>query len=120
MKLYRGQEYGRPVGRWWTSDLEDARGYARSRGRNRCWIVLSIDVDARRLRAYLFDRTPTRQTYNITLHRLARITSAVRIVDGFLEVARNDNAANSEELTAKPMRVHPVAGSHTRNIEKTQ
>lgn len=43
--IYRGQIYGEPVGKWWTSDLHEAEQFAMSRGGNRTWVVLAIDED---------------------------------------------------------------------------
>jgi hypothetical protein len=70
MKLYRGQAYGAPVGDWWTSDIEYARGHIRAK--ERAWVILEIDapvgVEAGEVRFK-----------NLREHALA-----VRIVDGLV------------------------------------
>lgn len=87
MRLYRGQKYGEVVGEFWTSSKEDARSYAMSRGGNREWVVLQVEVDARKLRSFLFDSHRGVTTYHVPVSMLAMFHShAVRVVDGFIDI----------------------------------
>ena len=42
--VYRGQSYGAPVGLWWTSNLDEARSFARARA-GHAYVILALDED---------------------------------------------------------------------------
>jgi hypothetical protein len=88
--IYRGQKYGDPVGRWWTSSRSEAVKFAMSRGGNRTWVVLALDEDDMGWLGE--DRTYTRagddkgDWYDIPLGTLKERWSGVRVIEGAIEL----------------------------------